>query len=76
MVMIVSAKRKVCPIPRNKIELLNMDEGAIKSHAKGKKHCSRLALYIQSGRIKFTSVSKESAESLLLLLFQVLWLNL
>ena len=62
MVMMVSAKRKVCPIPRNKIEPSNMGEGAIKSHAKGKKHCNRLALYIQSGRIKFTPVSKESAE--------------
>ena len=32
-----SAKCKVCPIPRNKIELSNMGERAIKSHAKDKK---------------------------------------
>ena len=43
-----SAKRKVCPIPRNKIELSNMGERAIKSHAKDKKHCDRLTLYIQN----------------------------
>ena len=30
---------------------------------KAKKHCNRLALYIQSGCIKFTPVSKGSAES-------------
>ena len=58
-----SAKCKLCPIPRNKIELSNMGKRAIKSHAKGKKHCDRLALYIQSSRIKFTRVSKGSAES-------------
>ena len=40
-----------------------MDERAIKSHAKGKKYCDRLALYIQSSCIKFTPVSKGSAES-------------
>ena len=43
-----SAKCKVCPIPWNKIELSNMGERAIKSHAKGKKHCDKLALYIQN----------------------------
>ena len=59
----ISAKRKVCPIPRNKIELSNMGERTIKSHAKGKKHCDKLALYIQSCCIKFTPVSKGSAES-------------
>ena len=58
-----SAKRKVCPILQNKIELSNMGERTIKSHAKGKKHCDRLALYIQSGHIKFTPISKGSAES-------------
>ena len=58
----VSAKGKVCPIPRNKIGLSDMGERAIKSHAKGKKHCIRLALYIQSSCIKFTPVSKGSAE--------------
>ena len=58
-----SAKCEVCPIPRNKIELSKMVERAIKSHAKDKNHCDRLALYIQSGCIKFTLVSKESAES-------------
>ena len=58
-----SAKCKVCPIPRNKIKLSNMGERAIKSHAKGKKHCDRLALHIQSSRIKFTPVLKGSAES-------------
>ena len=29
-----SAKRKVCPVPRNKFELSKMSERAIKSHAK------------------------------------------
>ena len=29
-----SAKCKVCPIPQNKIELSNMGERAVKSHAK------------------------------------------
>ena len=58
-----SAKCKLCPIPRNKIKLSNMGKRAIKSHAKGKKHCDRLALYIQSSRIKSTRVSKGSAES-------------
>ena len=43
-----SAKRKVCPIPQNKIELSIMGERAIKNHAKGKKRCDRLALYIQN----------------------------
>ena len=54
---------KVCPISQNKIELSNMGEWAIKSHAKDKKHCDRLALYIQSDCIKFMPVSKGSAES-------------
>ena len=58
-----SAKCKVCPIPQNKIELSNMGERAVKSHAKGKRHCDRLALYIQSSCIKFMPVSKGSAES-------------
>ena len=58
-----SAKREVCPIPRNKTELSNMGERAIKRHAEGKKHCGRLALCIQSDRIKFMLVSKGSAES-------------
>ena len=58
-----SAKCKVCPISRNKIELSNLDERAIKSHAKSKKHCDRLTLYIQSSCIKFMPVSKGSAES-------------
>ena len=40
-----------------------MGERAIKSHAKGKKHCDRLALHIQCSRIKFTPVLKGSAES-------------
>ena len=53
----------MCPIPRNKIELSNMGERAIKSHAKGKKHCDRLALYIQNSCIKFTLVSTGSAKS-------------
>ena len=35
-----SAKCKLVPIPRNKIELSNMGKRAIRSHAKGKKHCS------------------------------------
>ena len=56
-----SAKFKVCPIPWNKIELTNMGERAIKSHAKGKKR-DRLALYIQSSCIKFMPMSKGSAE--------------
>ena len=58
-----SAKREVCPIPRNKIERSNMGETAIKCHAKGKKHCDRVALCIQSDRIKFMLVSKGSADS-------------
>ena len=58
-----SAKCKVCPIPWNKIEVSNMGERAIKSHAKGKKHCDRLAPYIQSSCIKFMPVSKGSTES-------------
>ena len=58
-----SAKREVCPIPRNKIELSNMGERAIKCHAKVKKHCDRVALCIQSDRIKFVLVSKGSADS-------------
>ena len=58
-----SAKCKLCPIPQNKIELSNMVKRAIKSHAKGKKHCDRLALHIQCSRIKFTPVLKGSAES-------------
>ena len=41
-----SAKRKVYPVPRNKLELSKMRERAIKSHAKDKKHCNMLALYI------------------------------
>ena len=52
-----NAKCKVCPITRNKIELSNMGERAIKSHAKVKKHCDI------SSCIKFTPVSKGSAES-------------
>ena len=40
-----------------------MGERAIKSHAKGKKHCDRLAPYIQSSCINFMPVSKGSAES-------------
>ena len=40
-----------------------MGERAIKSHAKGKKHCDRLAPYIQSSCIKFMPVSKGSTES-------------
>ena len=52
----------------------NMGERAIKSHAKGKKHCDRLALCIQSSSIKFMLVSKGSA--VLHLLVQVLWVNL
>ena len=58
-----SAKCKVCPIPRNKIELSSMCERAIKSHAKGKKHCERLALYTQSTRIAFAPLPKRSTES-------------
>ena len=34
-----------------KIELSNLNERAIKSHAKSKKHCGRLTLYIQSSCI-------------------------
>ena len=58
-----TANSKVSPTPRNKIELFNIGEWTIKSHAKGKKHSDRLALYIQISHIKFTPVSKGSAES-------------
>ena len=53
-----TAKCRVCPIPRNKIELSNMGKLALKSHASGKKHCERLALYSQTSRISFTPISK------------------
>ena len=53
-----TAKCRVCPIPRNKIELSNMRKQALKSHASGKKHCERLALYSQTSRISFTPISK------------------
>ena len=53
----------MCPIPRNKIELSNTGERAIKSHGKGRKNCNRLALYTQSSCIKFMPVSKGSTES-------------
>ena len=58
-----SAKCKVFPIPKTKLNCLTWLKEEFKSHAKGKKHCDRLALYIQSSRIKFTPVSKGSAES-------------
>ena len=56
-------KCKMCPIPQNKTKLSNMGETAIRSHAKGKKHRDRLALFIQSSRINFMPVSKGSSES-------------
>ena len=58
-----SAKCKVFPIPKTKLNCLTWVKEQFKSHAKGKKHSDRLALYIQSSRIKFTPVSKGSAES-------------
>ena len=51
---VTTAKCRVSPIPRNKIELSNMRKQALKSHASGKKHCERLALYSQTSRISFT----------------------
>ena len=53
-----TAKCQVCPIPRNKIELSNMGKQTLKSHASGKRHCERLALYSQTSRILFTPISK------------------
>lgn len=41
-----SAKRKVCPIPRNNIELSNIGKRAIQSLAVGEKHFERLVLYL------------------------------
>ena len=35
-----------------------MGKQALKSHASGKKHCEHLALYSQTSRILFTSISK------------------
>ena len=35
-----------------------MGKQALKSHASGKKHCERLALYSQTSRISFTPISK------------------
>ena len=58
-----TAKCRVCPIPRNKIELSNMRKQALKSHASGKKHCERLALYSQTSRISFTPISKSQSPS-------------
>ena len=42
---LTSAKCKVCPVPRNKMELPNMGDITMKSHGNGKKHCDRLALF-------------------------------
>ena len=53
-----TATCRVCPIPRNKIELSNMGKQALKSYATGKKHCEHLALYYQASRISFISISK------------------
>ena len=53
-----TAKCRVYPIPRNETELLNIGKQALKSHASGKKHCERLALYPQTSRISFTSISE------------------
>ena len=58
-----SKKCIVCIIPSNKIGLSGTGERAIKSHAKGKKHCDRLALCLQSSRIKFMPASKGSPKS-------------
>ena len=58
-----TAKCRVCPIPRNKIELSNMGKQALKSYATGKKHCERLALYYKASRISFTSISKSQTPS-------------
>ena len=74
-----SAKCKVCPISRNKIELSNLDERAIKSHAKSKKHCDRLTLYIQvavSSLCLYLKGLLSHPVHLLHLLVQVLWINL
>ena len=57
------AKCKVCTIPRNKIELSNLGERAIKSHCIGKNHCKRIALYKETCRISFTPLRKQSSES-------------
>ena len=35
-----------------------MGKQALKSHASGQKHCEHLALYSQTSRILFTSISK------------------
>ena len=56
-----TAKCRVCLIPRNKTELSNMGKQALKSHASGKKHCERLALYSQTSRISFTPICKSQA---------------
>ena len=53
-----TAKCRVCPIPRNNIELSNMGKQSLKSHASGKKHCERLALYSQTSRISFIPITK------------------
>ena len=53
-----TSKCRVCPIPRNKIELSHMGKQALKYHASGKAHCERLALYSQTSRISFTPISK------------------
>ena len=58
-----SAKCKVCPIPQNKTELSNLGEKAIKSNARGKKHCNRLVLYIQNSCIKFMPAESPNASS-------------
>ena len=74
-----SAKCRMCPIPRNKIELSSMDQRAIKSHAKGKKHCDRLALYfrvaISSLRLYLKDLLSHLVH-LLHLLVEILWINL
>ena len=53
----------MCPILRSKIELSNIGERASKSHAKGKTHCERLALYTESDCIMFPPLPKGSVES-------------
>ena len=58
-----NAKCKVCPIPQNKTELSNLGERAIKSNAKGKKHCNRLVLYIQNSCIKFMRAESPGVSS-------------